>query len=93
MPIILVSRFKEAVAGGIANLIVYTQQRGFKNDEWIRAIPLYHFLMGYVLPFDPPEMNPNKIMWGNVGKELKLNEVRWKLVPGLVIRPNAFRST
>ncbi len=78
------SRFKAAVARGIANLIMYTQQRGFKSDEWIRAIPLYHFLMECVQPFDPPEMNPLKIIWSDMGKELSLNEVRKKAEPGLV---------
>ncbi len=80
-------RFKETVATGIANLIVYTQQRGFKNDEWIGAIPLYHFLMGYVLPFDPPEVIPEKITLDDLDKELQLNKVQRMAEPGLVVRP------
>lgn len=65
------------VARGIANLIVYGQKRGFKNHEWIGAIPLYHFLMGKVQPF---ELAPQEITWGEV--ELKLHEVRWRATPG-----------
>ena len=81
-------RSKAAVAEGIGNLIVYLQKRGFKNSEWVGAIPLYHFLKGCVQPFEKPETNPERIVWGEKEKELKLDEVRWKAEPGLVYMCN-----
>ncbi len=67
---------------GIANLIMYAQQRGFKNDEWIGAIPLYHFLMGYVQPFDKPEMDPDRISWSVEAIKINLQPARQKTQPG-----------
>ena len=47
--------------------------RDLRNPEWLYAIPLIHFLRGDSSPFQRPELNPEKMQWGD--KTLGLNEV------------------
>lgn len=41
-----------------------------QNVEWLLALPLYHFLKGSCQPFGKPEMNPEKIGWGEEGLDI-----------------------
>ena len=46
----------------------------FERPSWLYGIPLVHFLQGTSAPFKKPELNPEKMMWGE--KSLGLLHVR-----------------
>ena len=52
-------------------------KRKLQNVEWLLALPLYHFLKGSCEPFGKPEMDPEKIRWGEEG--LEIWEIRSKV--------------
>ena len=43
----------------IANILPNGQLR----PDWVNVIPLVHFLLGKVNPFDPPKMSSKEIKW------------------------------
>ena len=48
--------------------------RKLQSPQWLYAVPLIHFLRGDCKPFQVPELNPEKMMWGD--KNLGLSAVR-----------------
>ena len=39
----------------------------FERPSWLYTIPLIHFLQGASAPFQKPELNPEKMTWGEKG--------------------------
>ena len=61
------------------------KQRRFWNLEWLSVIPLLDILKEYSVPFAPPELNPQEILWeGDRERELQLYELKGKASPGYV---------
>ena len=68
-------KMEKKVADAISQLcrqLLHT--RILQNPEWLYAIPLIHFLRGDCKPFQEPELNPEKMEWGD--KNLGLTLVR-----------------
>ena len=61
----------EAISGFCTHL---AHSRTLHNPEWLYAVPLLHFLRKDSSPFQPAEMNPEKMQWGD--KNLGLTTVR-----------------
>jgi hypothetical protein len=47
----------------------------FERPSWLYTIPLIHFLQGTSAPFQKPELNPEKMTWGEKGLDLGLLHV------------------
>lgn len=75
--IVLVHYCRREAAQAIAMLCSRLKQK-LQNVEWLLVLPLYHFLNGSCEPFGKPEMNPEKIGWGQE-EDLKIWEIRDKL--------------
>lgn len=63
----------EAISGFCMHL---AHSRTLHNPEWLYAVPLLHFLRKDSFPFQMPELNPEKMQWGD--KNLGLGSVRSK---------------
>ena len=74
---ICVLDFREETAQSIAMLCSRLKKK-LQSVEWLLALPLYHFLKGNCQPFGKPEMNPEKIDWGQE-EDLDIWEIRDKV--------------
>jgi len=63
----------EAISGFCMHL---AHSRTLHNPEWLYAVPLLHFLRNDSSPFQMPELNPEKMQWGD--KNLGLSSIRSK---------------
>ena len=78
MTLLLMHYCRKETAQSIAMLCSRLKQRP-QSVEWLLALPLYHFLKGSCQPFGNPEMNPEKIGWGQE-EDLKIWEMRGKVL-------------
>ena len=51
----------------IAFSVSLSHRKLFERPSWLYAIPLVHFLRGTSAPFQKPELNPEKMTWGEKG--------------------------
>ena len=58
----------------IAFCLSLSHRKLFERPSWLYAIPLVHFLRGTSCPFQKPELNPEKMTWGD--KSLGLGHIR-----------------
>ena len=63
----------EAISGFCMHL---AHSKTLRNPEWLYALPLLHFLRKDSSPFQKPELDPEKMQWGD--KNLGLGSVRRK---------------
>lgn len=67
----------KAVADAISGFCMHlAHHKTLHNPEWLYAVPLLHFLRKDSFPFQMPELNPEKMLWGD--KNLGLGLVRSK---------------
>ena len=69
--------YREETAQSIAMLCNCLKQKE-QHVEWLLALPLYHFLNGSCKPFEEPELNPEKIGWGQE-ENLDIKKIRGEL--------------
>lgn len=74
--ILSLTNCRSEVATSVALLCKQTR-RGKLRKEWLRAVPLYHFLKASSEPFEKLGMNPEKIQF-IADHELDLKEYRYK---------------
>ena len=68
---------RKSVAEAISSFCTHlAHSRTLQNPEWLYAVPLLHFLRKDSSPFQIPEINPEKIQFGD--KNLGLATVRSK---------------
>ena len=68
--VLLVTTYRIGFATSVALLCKKARTRNF--HEWLSAIPLYHFLKAFSVPYQKP---PEEIFF-NQEKELNLNDCR-----------------
>ena len=66
-------RVAEAISNFCRHLAHY---KTLQKPEWLYAVPLLHFLRNDSSPFQMPELNPEKMQWGD--ENLGLDIVRSK---------------
>ena len=73
--LILSPEMKKKVADAISHFCrELLHSKILQYPQWLYAIPLTHFLRGDCKPFQEPELNPEKMKWGD--KHLGLTVVR-----------------
>lgn len=50
--------------------------------DWLRLLPLYHFMSGSCEPFASLEYNPDKIQFNSRAKLFGYDEIQWKPLSG-----------
>jgi len=75
--ILFIANCRSEVATSVALLCKQTR-RGKSRKEWLRAVPLYHFLKASSEPFEKLGVNPEKVHF--IGDhELELEDYRHKM--------------
>ena len=74
--ILFITNCRSDVATSVA-LLFKQSRRGKSRKEWLRAVPLYHFLKASSEPFEKLGMGPEKIRF-NADHELGLDDFKNK---------------
>lgn len=62
---------KKSLSDIIAKICVYLHRRTFLTQpQWLKAVPLLHFLQGVTQPFAHPELDATKIKWVDASLDL-----------------------